>query len=69
MSVFLLFEFRNSIFYFTRIRYISVDISPINALVRLIFRDSKVFNAWLYLKAMVINDDNILIQLENGYNH
>ena len=48
----------------------SVDISPINASVRLILRDLKVSNfckSWLYLKAMVYNDDNIRVQLENGY--
>ena len=51
-----------------------VETEPINASVRLILREPKVSNfckSWLYLKAMVDNnDDNIIrIQLENGYNH
>ena len=49
-----------------------VETEPIIAVVRLILRDPTVSNfckSWLYLKAMVENDANIRIQLENGYNH
>ena len=50
----------------------SIDISPIDASVRLIFRETDISNfckSFLYLKAKVENDDFIRIQLENGYNH
>ena len=49
-----------------------VETEPIKAVVRLILREPTVSNfckSWLYLKAMVENDANIRIQLENGYNH
>ena len=49
-----------------------VETEPIKAVVRLILREPTVSNfckSWLYLKAMVENDDNIRLQLENGYNH
>ena len=49
-----------------------VETEPIKASVRLILREPTVSNfckSWLYLKAMVENDDNVRIQLENGYNH
>jgi hypothetical protein len=49
-----------------------VETEPIKAVVRLILREPAVSNfckSWLYLKAMVENDANIRIQLENGYNH
>ena len=49
-----------------------VETESIKASVRLILREPKVSNfskSWLYLKAMVENDDNVRIQLENGYNH
>ena len=50
-----------------------VETEPIKAVVRLILREPTVSNnfckSWLYLKAIVENDANIRIQLENGYNH
>ena len=49
-----------------------VETEPIKAVVRLILREPTVSNfckSWLYLKSMVENDDNIRLQLENGYNH
>ena len=49
-----------------------VETEPVKPSVRLILREPKVSNfckSWIYLKAMVENDDNIRIQLENGYNH
>ncbi len=50
-----------------------VETEPIKAVVRLVLREpttvSNFCKSWLYLKAMVENDANIRIQLENGYNH
>jgi len=49
-----------------------VETEPIKAVVRLILREPTVSNfckSWLYLKSIVENDDNIRLQLENGYNH
>ena len=49
-----------------------VETEPIKASVGLTLREPTVSNfckSWLYLKAMVKNDDNIHLQLQNGYNH